>query len=260
MALIKCPECGRENVSDKAKNCPGCGFPMKFKCPECGKAIHKDEIVCSNCGYSLHKIPLLSIRRSSKFNGKITYISAVVLIAILIMVSLFILKDDHGYKLSQYTLGRSFTQVNAVKLLKKSNVDSISPDTFYIELKKNGLHIKRHIGLVAEEYPTNIQMVSDSYTFAPKGTTMSKNKGVNLYNNEDTTVSASKKKLESLKKKAIRKYGGNYETKENGDNLRGVEQYSYEWKLDNDVIYRISYLYQYDTIVFCNISESFVKR
>jgi len=26
MALIKCPECGRENVSDTAKACPDCGF------------------------------------------------------------------------------------------------------------------------------------------------------------------------------------------------------------------------------------------
>ena len=27
MALIKCPECGKE-VSDKAKSCTNCGFPM----------------------------------------------------------------------------------------------------------------------------------------------------------------------------------------------------------------------------------------
>lgn len=30
MALIKCPECGRE-ISDKAVNCPGCGAPVKVK-------------------------------------------------------------------------------------------------------------------------------------------------------------------------------------------------------------------------------------
>lgn len=27
MALIKCPECGKE-ISDKAKSCPNCGNPM----------------------------------------------------------------------------------------------------------------------------------------------------------------------------------------------------------------------------------------
>ena len=29
MALIKCPECGRENVSDSAEACPSCGFGIK---------------------------------------------------------------------------------------------------------------------------------------------------------------------------------------------------------------------------------------
>lgn len=29
MALIKCPECGRENVSHKAEACPSCGFGVK---------------------------------------------------------------------------------------------------------------------------------------------------------------------------------------------------------------------------------------
>ena len=28
MSLVKCPECGKENVSDKATNCPDCGFPI----------------------------------------------------------------------------------------------------------------------------------------------------------------------------------------------------------------------------------------
>ena len=29
MALIKCPECGREAVSDCAESCPGCGYNIK---------------------------------------------------------------------------------------------------------------------------------------------------------------------------------------------------------------------------------------
>jgi ubiquinone/menaquinone biosynthesis C-methylase UbiE len=29
MALVNCPECGRENVSDSARSCPGCGFDVK---------------------------------------------------------------------------------------------------------------------------------------------------------------------------------------------------------------------------------------
>lgn len=26
---MKCPECGRENVSSTAKSCPGCGYNIK---------------------------------------------------------------------------------------------------------------------------------------------------------------------------------------------------------------------------------------
>ena len=29
MALIKCPECGRENISDSAEACPNCGFGIR---------------------------------------------------------------------------------------------------------------------------------------------------------------------------------------------------------------------------------------
>lgn len=29
MALIKCPECDRENVSDSAESCPNCGYGIK---------------------------------------------------------------------------------------------------------------------------------------------------------------------------------------------------------------------------------------
>ena len=29
MALIKCPACSRENVSDSAEACPGCGYGIK---------------------------------------------------------------------------------------------------------------------------------------------------------------------------------------------------------------------------------------
>lgn len=37
MALIKCPECGKQ-VSDKAPTCPGCGSPIDtaIRCPKCG--------------------------------------------------------------------------------------------------------------------------------------------------------------------------------------------------------------------------------
>lgn len=50
MALIKCPECGKE-ISDKAIACPNCGNPMNQQaqqeeylcCPKCGsRELHAE--------------------------------------------------------------------------------------------------------------------------------------------------------------------------------------------------------------------------
>ncbi len=47
MALIKCPECGKE-VSDKAKNCPTCGYPLIESNPETKptKESSSEEYLC----------------------------------------------------------------------------------------------------------------------------------------------------------------------------------------------------------------------
>lgn len=57
MALIKCPECGKE-ISDKATNCPYCGVPMgvtppadAIRCPSC----HSTNVHIANQGFSTGK-------------------------------------------------------------------------------------------------------------------------------------------------------------------------------------------------------------
>ena len=49
MALIQCPNCGKE-ISDKAQSCVYCGciFSQKTKktCPECGNELEQDVSVC----------------------------------------------------------------------------------------------------------------------------------------------------------------------------------------------------------------------
>lgn len=58
MALINCPECGKE-ISDKADNCINCGFPLKeyFEekevCPYCGHENIKGEDYCESCASRL---------------------------------------------------------------------------------------------------------------------------------------------------------------------------------------------------------------
>ncbi len=74
MALIKCPECGKE-VSDQAQQCIHCGYPLnpptpdnQVKCPKCGSTTVSTNLRgwtvksgllgsaqpinrCGNCGY-----------------------------------------------------------------------------------------------------------------------------------------------------------------------------------------------------------------
>ena len=64
MALIECPNCGRQ-ISDKAEKCPGCGYELpeiqeietesiedvkEIVCEECGMIIPEGATICPNCG------------------------------------------------------------------------------------------------------------------------------------------------------------------------------------------------------------------
>lgn len=51
MAIIKCPECGRQ-ISDKAPTCPSCGVEIAgkiTKCPHCGEVYFSSQEMCPNC-------------------------------------------------------------------------------------------------------------------------------------------------------------------------------------------------------------------
>lgn len=51
MAIIKCPECGRE-ISDKAPVCPACGIEIAghiITCPQCNTIYFKNQAYCPTC-------------------------------------------------------------------------------------------------------------------------------------------------------------------------------------------------------------------
>ena len=64
MALMKCPDCGKE-ISEKAKKCPFCGSPLENErlttCPACGHAVSKKATACPNCGQPLEYAPKVKI-------------------------------------------------------------------------------------------------------------------------------------------------------------------------------------------------------
>lgn len=57
MALINCPECGKE-ISDKANMCPNCGNPVAKKkyCKFCGDEIDIDCVICPKCGKQVENL------------------------------------------------------------------------------------------------------------------------------------------------------------------------------------------------------------
>ncbi len=60
MALINCPECGKE-ISEQATSCPSCGTPInnsanKKFCQHCGGQIDKDCVICPKCGKQVGEI------------------------------------------------------------------------------------------------------------------------------------------------------------------------------------------------------------
>ena len=75
MAIISCPECGRE-VSDQAAACINCGNPiasgnanMKF-CKFCSERIHADAVMCPKCGRQVEEL------KAEKNSQPVVYMNA----------------------------------------------------------------------------------------------------------------------------------------------------------------------------------------
>lgn len=57
MALIKCPECGKKNVSDSAESCPECGYGIK---------AHYDKITKQKQQQNLYEMRMNNIKEPQK--------------------------------------------------------------------------------------------------------------------------------------------------------------------------------------------------
>ncbi len=96
MALIKCPECGKE-LSDKANTCIHCGCPIEQKkqCEECGHLLSPRDSICPSCGCPVAgKIIIeskrdVSLAKFKNFYRTITYIYLAGL-AIFVIGTLFV--------------------------------------------------------------------------------------------------------------------------------------------------------------------------
>ena len=51
MAIVTCPECGKEEASDSAKTCPNCGYDIKSYYEPGFKSISGERRGVSNCAF-----------------------------------------------------------------------------------------------------------------------------------------------------------------------------------------------------------------
>lgn len=91
MAIIKCPNCGRE-ISDKAHQCVHCGetftkvnYQREFRCSECGTVLTEADTICFNCGCPVdnvehQQVDVTKEKKTSKLKGVIAVIVAFALI------------------------------------------------------------------------------------------------------------------------------------------------------------------------------------
>lgn len=115
MALIRCPECGKE-ISDKAKKCPNCGKILIEEksetkiCGECGKEnlIDATECVCCGCPFEDEKkfekdvvesVPTIGKNIEKNMKKIIIPVVAVVLIVVvgLIIYNVKVVKPKNTY-------------------------------------------------------------------------------------------------------------------------------------------------------------------
>ncbi len=95
MALINCPDCGKE-VSDSAKNCIHCGCVLKqnlIKCPECGNEVSDSASSCPKCGFALRKedtAQKVVVMKESKATGKKLLMRGLIVSLSVIVISLII--------------------------------------------------------------------------------------------------------------------------------------------------------------------------
>lgn len=104
MALIKCPECGKE-ISDKASNCPNCGCPIKIPKAEVFSNVPEQPITGQT---------------SKKLNKKI--ISIVVVLAVVAIIGV-VIYNVNVVQPRKFEAQNRTTYEEAVALLEKGKYD-----------------------------------------------------------------------------------------------------------------------------------------
>ncbi len=112
MSLINCKECGKE-ISDQAKACPNCGYPLKKKGN--GFAIASLVLGIISCVYSL---PILTTISEPDMPKAATIAMAVYIMLFGVLSFIFgMVSHSKGCKLKKKTAGLILSTVSIIVLL-----------------------------------------------------------------------------------------------------------------------------------------------
>lgn len=122
MALISCPNCGKE-ISDKAFKCPQCGYVLNESaidkqqhnvCEECGTIFPLESTFCPNCG-----CPVTQLKTTKK---KSMVIPMLVIIAV-ILAAVFGIRQ---YQNKRLAIAESIAASEAESIRAESEAESIA--------------------------------------------------------------------------------------------------------------------------------------
>lgn len=162
MALINCPECGKQ-IYDKVKACPHCGYPIggTLICSECNTEYSISEKRCPNCGCP-----------NKKRNNKIIIIS-IFLTLVLCLLFFLIMRRNHTPDEGDLVESETLFDVWDVDLqseerniedlmnrffeeLQSGNLDNtqqyLVEEYDYVKRNPLGLSTKENIGKLLEHY------------------------------------------------------------------------------------------------------------
>lgn len=101
MAIVKCPECGRENVSNTAEACPSCGYNIKAHFENMGQQSETQTTVAESPSVPEGTVapPILESRTAKKTQRKFPLkfiLIAVVALIVVVGIALWTLLSDNS--------------------------------------------------------------------------------------------------------------------------------------------------------------------
>jgi ABC-type Na+ efflux pump permease subunit len=168
MALVNCPNCGKK-ISDKAEQCPQCGYKFAKNnktgiCAECGAEIGCGNTECQNCGCPVSKIITVEHKKSK---AKSIVIVSLILAVIVGIGCIFVSQIRKAQYEEYLSLATATMLQSSIKTEKAGNlINSVWYNTIYEkDDSETDKYTKTNIGNFNEDFNTSLSVLFDDENF-----------------------------------------------------------------------------------------------